>query len=124
MDTSRLQSLLDTTIHALGVMSDDGGSIAFQNGLESYGTRAIPFFSSVEILAVSVDTSREYLSMPARGFFELTAGSHLVLNPRSPDRQEFTPEQIQHALRPALVLTPPTEKASVLGKLSSRFLRN
>jgi hypothetical protein len=121
MDTSRLQALLETNVHVLGALDSATGQVILQNGRESYGTSAIPFFSSVEILAESVDQSREYLSMPARGFFELMAGSHLVLNPRSPDRQEFTPEQVQQALKPSLVLTPPIQKTSLFGRFKPKL---
>jgi hypothetical protein len=122
MDTSRLQALLETNVHVLGVMADGDGPIALQNGQQNYGTSAIPFFSSAELLADSINESREYLSMPARGFFELTAGSHLLLNPGSPDRQEFTPEQVQQVLASSSVPTSPAEKTSLFGRFKpTRF---
>jgi hypothetical protein len=101
MDTERLRSLLNTNVHVLGVMTDTG-QVAFQNGRAHFGTAAIPFFTSTQILLDAVDVAQQCLSMPAKTFFELTAGSRLVLNPKSADRQEFSPEQVSAVMHPQL----------------------
>ncbi len=116
MDTERLRSLLNTNVHVLGVMTD-AGQVAFQNGRAHFGTTAIPFFTSIQILLDSVDAAQQCLSMPAQTFFDLTAGSRLVLNPKSPDRQEFSPEQVNAVMHPTVDTSPTlTSKfRSVLG---------
>jgi len=92
MDKASLRVLLDSTVHVLGSMNDNGSNMMIQNGKASYGTSATPFFSSVEILQQSVDASQSYLSMPARTLFELLPDTHFVLNPRSAGRHDFSPE--------------------------------
>lgn len=99
MSTERLRALLNTNVHVLGVMSDSG-QVAFQNGRAHFGTAAIPFFSSTDLLLNAVDVAQRCLSMPAKTFFDLTAGSRLVLNPKSPDRQEFSPDQVRLVMHP------------------------
>ncbi len=97
-DLAALRALLDANVHVLGDMDDDGGNLRIQNGKANYGTSATPFFSNLEILRQSVDFSQAYLSMPARTLFELFPSTHFVLNPRSIDRQEFSPEFIRQLL--------------------------
>ncbi len=93
-----LRALLDANVHVLGDMDDDGGNLRIQNGRAHYGTSATPFFSALDVLHQSVDFSQAYLSMPARTLFELLPSAHFVLNPRSIDRQEFSPEFIRQLL--------------------------
>lgn len=99
MDTLRLRGLLNSNVHVLGMMADTG-QVAFQNGRALYGTTAIPFFTSTKILLDSVDVAQQCLSMPAKTFFELTVGLRLVLNPKSPDCEEFSPEQVSAVMNP------------------------
>lgn len=118
MDTERLRSLLNTDVHVLGVMTDTG-QVAFQNGRAHYGTAAIPFFTSTQILVDSVDAGQQCLSMPAKTFFDLAAGQRLVLNPKSPDRREFSPEQVRAAMQPkpeaAAARAAPSKFRSIFG---------
>ena len=93
-----LRTLLDTNVHVLGNMDDDGGNLRIQNGKAHYGTAATPFFSSLDVLRQSVDFSQAYLSMPARTLFELLPNTDFLLNPRSIDRQAFPRELVQQLL--------------------------
>jgi SseB protein N-terminal domain len=92
MDKASLRALIDSTVHVLGSMNENGGNMMIQNGKASYGTSATPFFSSVEVLQQSVDASQSYLSMSTRMLFELLPDTHLVLNPRSAGRYDFSPD--------------------------------
>ena len=118
MDTSGLRALLNTNVHVLGSVLDSG-QLLLQNGRASYGTPAIPFFTSTQILVDSVDAGQQCLSMPAKTFFDLTAGSRLVMNPKSPDRQEFSPEQVRAAMQPkpeaAAAPSAPSKFRSIFG---------
>ncbi len=98
MSATALRALLDTNVHVLGDMNDDGSNVRIQNGRANYGTEATPFFSSVEILQQSVDSSQSYLTMSARALFEFSPQNHFVLNPRSIGRQEFTPSLVKQLL--------------------------
>ncbi len=95
-----LRTLLDTNVHVLGNMDDDGGNLRVQNGKAHYGTVATPFFSSLDVLQQSVDFSQAYLSMPARTLFELLPNTDFLLNPRSIDRQALPRELVQQLLKP------------------------
>ena len=105
MDTLRLRGLLTSNVHVLGFMTDTG-EVVFQTGRAHYGTAAIPFFTSTKILLDSVDVAQQCLSMPAKTFFALTAGSRLILNPKSPDRQEFSAEQVSAVMNPQPDIAP------------------
>jgi SseB protein N-terminal domain len=97
-DATALRALLDGNVYVLGDMDDGGSNIRIQNGRAHYGTPATPFFSSVDILQQSVDSSQTYLAMPAKTLFELLPSTHFVLNPRSEDRREFSPAFIRQLL--------------------------
>ena len=120
-------TLLESDVFVLGSLEEAGaGMVAIQNGLASYGTSAIPFFSSYEVLEQSVDASRSYLTMPAKTLFELTLGAHYVLNPRSENRREFSANQIKdllagHLTKPAVAATVATPAAVEEQNLGSRF---
>jgi len=119
-------ALLESELLVLGDTDQNTGSVVIQNGLASYGTSAIPFFSSYEVLEQSVDASRSYLKMPAKTLFELTPGAHYVLNPRSENRREFSANQIKdllagHLTKPAVAATVATPAAAEEQNLGSRF---
>ena len=120
MDKTSLRALLDSTVHVLGDMNDDGSNLRIQNGKANYGTSATPIFSSVEILQQSVDASQNYLSMQARALFEFLPDMHFVLNPRSVGREVLSPELIKQLLdgsyfATALETVKPAMQAQSLG---------
>ena len=105
MDTTRLRALLNTNVYVMGVMTDTG-QVAFQNGRALFGTPAIPFFTTADLLLEAANPGQQVLAMEGKTFFDMTAGSRLVINPKSADRQEFSPEQVSTALRPEPVVAP------------------
>jgi hypothetical protein len=66
------------------------GTIAFA------GRKCVPFFTS----EARLPTGTEYLRLDAKTFFELTRGTHLVMNPGSDYGKEFCPEEITGLLGP------------------------
>jgi len=62
------------------------------------GTPVVPFFSSVDALRQSLKESADYVSLPARNFFELVKGRTLVLNPASSHSKEFFPNEVESLL--------------------------
>lgn len=119
-----LRALLDANICVLGDMDDDGRNMRIQNGKANYASSATPFFSSVEVLRQSVDSSRSYLSMPARTLFELLPNTDFLLNPRSIDRQEFSRALVQQLLSGsyfAAVQTPPSATQQGAQTMAAKF---
>jgi len=122
--------LLESNVHVLGD-TQDNVHLELINWQKPDGTKTIPFFSSVEVLTQSVETSQTYLTLNARTLFTTTAGASLILNPKSAEAKEFSPELIERliALPPAPVVAPaptmppstPAEKPSMLGKLGAKL---
>lgn len=108
MDTSRLRALLNTNVHVLGLMTDSG-QVALQNGRALFGTAAVPFFTTSQLLVDAVNAGQQCLVMSGRTFFDLAAGQPVVLNPKSADRQEFSAAQVREALNPPVAQAPQAE---------------
>lgn len=58
------------------------------------GIPYVPFYLAEKFLP----RGKRYASVPARTFFEITKGSHLVLNPGAPLMKTFTPLEIERLL--------------------------
>jgi hypothetical protein len=87
--------LLAGDLHILGSVVDGRAN------LPSYGLSggdALVVFTSRELLERSIAEQVEFISMPAKAFFEMTAGARVALNPCGPYGKEFTPEEIGQAL--------------------------
>lgn len=105
-----LEKLLNAEIYCIGFSdktSPQGSSdvlpegsqvslIHFQN---EKGETYLPFFLSLESLQKAIQDEQSYLRMPARGFFELTLGANLVLNPYSEYGKEFFPQEVEALLQ-------------------------
>ena len=101
------QALLGATVHVIGTPEtplDDKGSYAQGDKISVVtwktegGTPIIPFFSSIEKLQLVIEGEASYMSFPARGLFEMTRGTRLVLNPRSEFTKEFAVAEIEGLL--------------------------
>ncbi|MGR7921108.1 SseB family protein [Zobellella denitrificans] len=98
--------LMDSTVYVLGTAGADegtvdlptGSKIGIQHWERQDGGTAIPFFTSLEILQKSIETEQSYLALPAKALFEMTLGTNLFLNPRSPYGKEFVPEEVKNLL--------------------------
>jgi hypothetical protein len=99
MDATGLRALLNTNVHVLGLMSDSG-QVLLQNGRASFGTPAIPFFTSPQLLVDAVDAGQQCLSMSCKTFLELAAGNPVVQNPKSSSRKDYTAADVRTALQP------------------------
>jgi hypothetical protein len=118
MAVSRLRTLLNANVHVLGLMTDSG-QVALQNGRALFGTSAVPLFTSEQLLLDSVNAGQQCLVMPGKTFFNLAAGQSVVLNPTSPDSQEFSAAQVLEALNPPVLQDAPVTqtKPSLLRSL-------
>ncbi|TMW14326.1 enhanced serine sensitivity protein SseB [Alloalcanivorax gelatiniphagus] len=100
------RQLLAAEVFVIGhTEPDDGGQAPAGTGQVSIaqwqngdGEPVIPFFTDLEALQRAIDGDQNYLALPARSLFEITAGVGLVLNPRSDHGKEFYPEEIQSLL--------------------------
>jgi len=52
----------------------------------------------LQTLQRSIDSEESYVEIPARSLFEITLGTPLFLNPKSPYGKEFFPEEVRHLL--------------------------
>jgi len=59
----------------------------------------IPFFTSLEKLRKISSEDDLFICLPCRIFFEMTLGSHLILNPESNAIKEFFPDEIKSILQ-------------------------
>jgi SseB protein N-terminal domain len=114
MDTSGLRALLNTNVHVLGLMSESG-QVALQNGRASFGTSAIPFFTSTQLLVDAVDAGQQCLSMPCKTFLGLAAGNAVVQNPKSSSRKDYSAADVRAALQPPSESTLSNKVKSVFG---------
>nr|WP_315447182.1 enhanced serine sensitivity protein SseB [uncultured Pseudomonas sp.] len=98
--------LLNSTVYVLGSTDAEDGTVDLEAGSKVSiahwekpdGTSVIPFFSSLQTLQKSIDSEESYLELPARSLFEMTQGTHLFLNPKSPYGKEFFPEEVRNLL--------------------------
>jgi len=99
-------TLLNSTIYVLGTAGTgegqanlkSGSNISIAHWQKPDGSAVIPFFSSLQTLQRSVDSEESYVEIPARSLFEITLGTPLFLNPKSPYGKEFFPEEVRHLL--------------------------
>lgn len=100
-----LQRLLDSYIYILGTQAGhvgecfdhtlkEGSEVKLKTWHRDDGSEIFPFFTSLEKLQNAIQHEENYLRINTRSFFELTFGSHLVLNPNSQVAKEFTPQEI------------------------------
>ncbi len=75
-----------------------GDKLRLQHWQKPDGTAVLPFFTSLDVLAQSIEREEQYLSFNARALFEMTRGATLVLNPRSPYGKEFVPHEVEQIL--------------------------
>ncbi|WP_268800401.1 enhanced serine sensitivity protein SseB [Pseudomonas huanghezhanensis] len=100
------KTLLSSTVYALGtagtgegkVNLEAGSNISIAHWQKPDGSAVIPFFSSLQTLQASIETEESYIEIPARSLFEITLGSPLFLNPKSPYAKEFLPEEVRYLL--------------------------
>ena len=100
------KTLLNSTIYILGktdagegpVNLEAGSNISIAHWQKPDGSAVIPFFSSLQTLRKSIDSEESYIEIPARSLFEITLGTPLFLNPKSPYGKEFFPEEVRHLL--------------------------
>lgn len=101
------RALLESEILVLGNTSSgkegsrvvsEGEKISIVHWMKNDDTPIIPFFTSIEALQRVLTEESSYVGLPARSFFEMTLGSQLVLNPRSPYGKEFVPDEIKALL--------------------------
>jgi hypothetical protein len=91
--------ILGTTGTADGVVNLEAGSnISIAHWEKPDGTSVIPFFSSLQTLQQSINGEETYLELPARSLFEMTLGTPLFLNPKSPYGKEFFPQEVANLL--------------------------
>lgn len=114
MDTTGLRALLNTNVHVLGLMSDTG-QVVLQNGRASFGTPAIPFFTSTELLVAGVDAGQQCLSMSCKTFLELAAGNAVVQKPKSANRKDYSAADVRAALQAPSEPTLSNKVKSVFG---------
>ncbi len=121
MSTATLSSLLESTVHVLGDMNADGSNVRIQNGRANFGTPSTPFFSCQQELLQSVDVGQSVLSMSAKELFKLMPSTQFVLNPRSIDPQEFSPEFIRQLLDGSYFVAAATPVQQGAQTMASRF---
>ncbi|WJM83873.1 enhanced serine sensitivity protein SseB [Dickeya chrysanthemi] len=99
--------LLEATVYVLGHSEEEmsgessllaGGGLQLQHWEKPDGDSAIPFFSSLEALQLSVTDEQAFLALPVRTLFDITRGATLFLNPKLPYGKEFLPQEIEHLL--------------------------
>lgn len=99
--------LLESSIYILGDKNspasgtrtlEAGEKVSIQNWVRNDGSPVIPFFSSLSTLQKAIEHETTYMALPARSLFEMTKGSYLVLNPKSPYGKEFFPNEIEALL--------------------------
>jgi len=101
-----LRTLLNSNVYVLGtagtgegkVRLEAGSNISIAHWQKNDDSIVIPFFSSLQTLQRSITSEESYLEIPVRSLFEITLGTHLVLNPKSPYGKEFFPEEVRHLL--------------------------
>lgn len=74
--------------------STKGASILKMAAITHEGVAYVPFFLAEKFLP----RGARYVSLPARMFFEITKGSHLILNPGDNVSKTFTPQEVDRLL--------------------------
>jgi hypothetical protein len=81
--------------------------------VEKNGLKYLPVFSSLSRLQASVSGQQGYIAVNGRALFEMTKGSHFVLNPGSDYGKELPPGEIAMLLDPGkpqtIKITAPTK---------------
>lgn len=76
-----------------------GEKASILNWKREDGSPLIPFFCSLNALNKAFPKGANYISLPARAFFEMTKGANLILNPKSDNGKEFFPDEIEALLK-------------------------
>jgi len=101
------KTLLESEIFVLGFTDSpeeglktlaEGSKLSIVNWERNDGSKVIPFFTSLKVMQSTLKEETQYVSMPARDFFELTKGSDLYLNPNLDYGKEFFPHEIEALL--------------------------
>jgi SseB protein C-terminal domain/SseB protein N-terminal domain len=71
-----------------------GDDVAIASWTKDDDTSFVPFFTSLTALQRVLTEETNYLSLPARDFFELTKGATLHLNPSLDHSKEFFPSEV------------------------------
>ncbi|RZG73856.1 enhanced serine sensitivity protein SseB [Acinetobacter sp. WCHAc060025] len=119
-----LQQLLDSYIYILGTSAEsisehiehtlkEGSEVQIKQWQKKDGTFFFPFFTSLERLQKTIRNNENYLRINTRSFFELTFGSHVVLNPYSEIGKEFLPAEIAGLLNGDFGLRPDVEELTI-----------
>ncbi|MBL7250179.1 enhanced serine sensitivity protein SseB C-terminal domain-containing protein [Alloalcanivorax marinus] len=87
-----------------------GAHLSIEHWQNAEGEAVIPFFTDLEALQRAIDEEKSYLGLPARSLFEMTAGTRLVLNPRSDYGKEFHPEEVRSLLENGSNHSPETRR--------------
>lgn len=72
--------------------------IELQQWMDSNGAHYLPFFTSLDKLQAAVQDETPYIALQGRDFLNLTRGSRMILNPGSPQSQEFTGADVERLL--------------------------
>ena len=80
---------------------EPGGELQLVTG-ENRGEKFLPVFSSLARMQEYVKEESKFLSINGRALFDLTRGAPVVLNPSSEYGREFTPQEIEQLLNPAM----------------------
>ena len=97
------KALLNSTIYVVGTAGTGEGqvhleansNISIAQWQKPDGSVVIPFFSSLQALQRCIDSENSYLEIAARSFFEVTLGTPLFLNPKSPYGKAFSPQEVR-----------------------------
>lgn len=93
------RQLLQATVWVPGRRyGDNAGEIELDHWERDNDRDVIPFFTSVQALAQAAGDGQQWVMLPARELFEMTAGETLFLNAKLPTGKEFTPGEIHHLL--------------------------
>jgi hypothetical protein len=111
------RALMNTEVFVIGFTDSEGegvttipagAKLAIVSWEKNDGTPIVPFFTSLNALQRALKKESRYVALPAKEFFEITTGSFLVLNPRSPYGKEFFPNEIQALLETGMNQAPQT----------------
>lgn len=93
------RALLQATVWVPGRRTgEDTQSLELDHWERDNGSDVIAFFSSQQALARAASPEQQWVMMPARTLFEITAGETLFLNAKLPEGKEFTPGEIRHLI--------------------------
>ncbi len=141
------ETLLGATVYAIGPPKPEGDAAGVENlkagdtismitWERTSGEPIVPFFTSCEALSRTLSEPATFVALPARAFFEITAGAWLVLNPNLGHAKEFSPDEVTALLAGGLPGAPtprvvqedttvmigqPVERPEVLLAMLARF---